>query len=175
MIKLRKNRRAVVVTCLAVAAMVVGLSPPAAAQTYGTITAKLNCPGSAIPGQVITVSGEGFVARGIVTFHWDGSTDILTSATADPLGLLSHAVTVPPLAKAGTHELSAKGKGKHGGPLVLKCKIKVVVSLPLSGQGISSTREPSSGLPPVPVGVGAFALGLVALSLARARHRRRDA
>lgn len=140
---------------------------PANAQTYGEVSGTLKCPGSG----PITVSGEGYASLATVAVEWDNPLTLLATTIADPQGAISQVVDIPPLALEGEHEIRAKGKGRDGGTLVLKCRVKVSI-LVVNGETLISASPASTSSANQPWVVGGIGAGLAGAAGLLARRRR---
>ena len=166
-----------------VAAPAVPASPPNSplvlATDKGTDT-------TAVPGEEIVVSGNGFLPYSTVSIVVYSTPIVLGTVTTDGAGAFSTAVTVPADLEAGAHSLVAYGVDPAGAAHSLQLDITVaaatqpVAAAPTTAVQVSSTAGGSlafTGFSPLPfVVVGAVLLlaGLVLVVGVRSRRRPAD-
>ncbi|MDP8909386.1 MAG: hypothetical protein M3N47_09800 [Chloroflexota bacterium] len=129
--------------------------------------ARLKTPPTATPGQVITVTGDGFnrssanIAGGVDIRLSTRDSDVLANALPDSRGSISASVRVPPSLAPGEYlllgtQLSVRGRHTFGGPG--RAKLRVVAP---AGGAAGPGSAPGATPPPAVFG-GILALIVLA-------------
>lgn len=93
-------------------------------------------PGAVVPGQVVTVSGDGYLPGASIAIGMYSTPTSLGSATADASGAFSAAVTVPFTAVLGSHTLAATGVSAAGDVRTLVAAVNVTAASGGSGGSV---------------------------------------
>lgn len=134
-----------------------------------------------VPGQQLTVSGDGWLPNSTVTFTFFSEATGLGSAPVDADGSFSAQVTIPADADPGPHRLVTTGTSAAGTPASVELQLTVLGSDGSGGSGGDGSVGSGSGgglaftglntLGAGLLGLGLLAVGATALGLSRRRRR----
>ena len=154
------------VACGALVTVLLLLSPaPARSQGYPPTSGELAISASVVaPGELVTVSGDGFAAGATVTITFESAPVVIGIVQADASGRFTADVRVPLDATPGVHTIRATGAAAGGGTRVLTARVTVAAPGPAGAAaspppaGAAADTGPAGAPSPSPArrGVVAF-------------------
>jgi hypothetical protein len=121
------SRRLLVVALIALGGLAAWASPATVlAQQYPPSSQQMTTSTSdASPGEVITVSGDGFAPGAGITITFESAPVTIGNAQADSSGRFTAQVRIPDDAEPGTHTIRATGTGADGGTRTITAQVTV--------------------------------------------------
>lgn len=158
-------------------ALLVAMAVPALAQYPPAAPSAAVSDFTIVPGQPVTVAGDGWLPNSQVTFTFFSDPVVLGTAQVDATGSFSSQVTIPADARPGPHTLRTSGLAANGQPASVDLRIVVT--------GLERPTPSRAGVTPAPglprtggdalvalmTAAGLLAVGSTAVVVARRRSR----